>query len=392
MTLKLKHEELVDFNLRSKKMLRTYWIFISIIILTEFVIFLLLVKNDVLNNPEDEYFNSYTKYFTDKLLIPTFINGTTMLAATICVELFRRLKKYFFQALTLQISITIIAYIITYIHSSVSGIYMSFTFPIILALIYIDKKPIIFSSVLSLGGYLTAYFVFLKDLDIQGKIRHGFMETASTIAFFIISFFISFEILKRQEELVKNITEEKQKSRIDSLTGFMNHASFYEMLDIKIKEFRDVQKTTGNAIPLSIIVWDIDNFKNVNDTYGHSAGDTVILALVDSICMHIGDKDMAFRYGGEEFTLISSRRKEELFDIAEKIRTDFISRSKTDCFPKGTTISGGICTMVENDFFGRREFFSAADEALYKAKRNGKNMTVIYQNESKNIDVDVSNK
>ena len=158
----------------------------------------------------------------------------------------------------------------------------------------------------------------------------------------------------------------------DPLTGVYNRFAMEKNLK------REMELSTRNRTPLSMIVLDVDFFKNINDTYGHASGDCVLKHLTQCIHDCARDSDMLFRYGGEEFMLLlNNTSREGTVQLADRIRQTI---EETVCFCDGksisTTVSMGISELVEND--NRDSFFKRADKALYQAKESGRNR-VIFQ-------------
>lgn len=156
----------------------------------------------------------------------------------------------------------------------------------------------------------------------------------------------------------------------DSLTDLWNHGYFQYVFDEKLSLAKE------RLSFLSLIMLDIDNFKNYNDTWGHQKGDE-ILAKMSKIVIDSSRKvDCVCRYGGEEFAIIlpdSSKRDASL--IAERIRANIEQHSfiQEQGHPvQKITVSLGVATFPE-DGGGKAELIQAADEALYEAKRHGKN-------------------
>lgn len=178
--------------------------------------------------------------------------------------------------------------------------------------------------------------------------------------------------LDRQLALVEGEREANRASMLDSLTRLLNHAAFYDQLD------RHILRQTRGGGGFCLLVFDIDNFKRVNDQYGHDTGDQVLLALVDAMNGAVGEGDLAFRYGGEEFTVLTGRGLEESYALSETIRAGFAERAARLDPPITITVSAGLCRYDPDYSYGRREFFASADEALYEAKRTGKDKTVIW--------------
>jgi diguanylate cyclase len=131
-------------------------------------------------------------------------------------------------------------------------------------------------------------------------------------------------------------------------------------------------------LPLVLMMIDADNFKLLNDEYGHLAGDKVLYFLAQSIKSIIRSGDNVYRYGGEEFAVVLNRcDQEQSFAIADKIRSKI---EHSHLIYSGRTIhvtvSVGVTTHQHGDTF--EELFSRADEALYSAKKARKNCTIVF--------------
>jgi diguanylate cyclase (GGDEF)-like protein len=165
----------------------------------------------------------------------------------------------------------------------------------------------------------------------------------------------------------------------DALTDLWNHGYFQRVFDEELRHSKE------QASYLSLIILDIDNFKNYNDTWGHQKGDAM-LTQISSILTESSRKiDWVCRYGGEEFTVIlpKATRKDAML-IAERIRANieqFKFASTSDSPPQKITVSLGISTFPD-DGTTKSELIKAADEALYDAKRQGKNRSAFFQSKS----------
>lgn len=176
------------------------------------------------------------------------------------------------------------------------------------------------------------------------------------------------------EHLLKVKSEEIEKlSRIDGLTGLYNRRYFEEI-------FNQQWKTAArNAIPISIIIGDVDYFKTVNDTYGHQAGD----AFLQEIARLLGriikrETDVIARYGGEEFViLLLNLDTGETRKLAEQIRSEMENlRFPYEGQHISATISLGAASCIPGKQSQKEEFLKAADEALYRAKNLGRNHVI----------------
>lgn len=157
-----------------------------------------------------------------------------------------------------------------------------------------------------------------------------------------------------------------QSALRDPLTGLYNRSAMDSAL------YREILLARRNNAPLSLILLDIDNFKDINDSHGHAAGDTVIRALTDRLTACVRKSDILSRFGGEEFSiLMNSTDQHGARLLAERIclavRTMPCQTSGGDV---SFTVSAGVATLGahEND----RHFFERADAALYEAKRSGR--------------------
>jgi diguanylate cyclase (GGDEF)-like protein len=157
---------------------------------------------------------------------------------------------------------------------------------------------------------------------------------------------------------------------IDPMTGLYNRRSFEDSLT---KEIESVENTGEKSF---IAIFDIDHFKEVNDTYGHSNGDIVIKALCKMMKEKSKDVGLSFRYGGEEFVvLFHDVELSKVMNVVEDIRTEFRCYYFHFMNKDGITCSCGIAEYTPGE--SSKAWFNRADSALYKAKETGRNRTVI---------------
>ena len=153
----------------------------------------------------------------------------------------------------------------------------------------------------------------------------------------------------------------------DPLTGIGNRAAMTSMLH------REIELAFRHNRSLGVIMMDIDHFKNVNDQYGHLAGDGVLQSLVECMDNTVRITDMLFRYGGEEFVILMPETNEAgVLRLAKRIRRriEKLETVVNDNTIKAT-VSLGITNLHETD--DEKSLFARADDALYKAKREGRN-------------------
>jgi len=178
------------------------------------------------------------------------------------------------------------------------------------------------------------------------------------------------ELERESIDLHSKLDSEKQGARIDPLTGIANRKSFEE---------RFAQQIAGKpnaAVAVVMLLWDLDNFKMVNDSYGHRAGDRVLQSVAACFMAAVRGNDFVARIGGEEFVMLLSGTKiAQALLIANQVRSAVEAlRFHFRGTPVRVTVSCGLAELQENDLAGSA--FDRADSALYRAKHGGKNLCV----------------
>ncbi len=163
-----------------------------------------------------------------------------------------------------------------------------------------------------------------------------------------------------------------QSTYTDSLTGVYNRTALHKAFD------REWKLARRQRAPLSILILDIDYFKKINDTYGHAAGDKVLIKIADCLRKTVRSSDMIFRYGGEEFVILLSNTHPEGADLlAERLRRAIRGIDCTDVAP-GLCITTSIgVASLDHPEETAEQLFKRADDALYQAKRRGRDQVVI---------------
>ncbi|MFP4499926.1 MAG: diguanylate cyclase [Candidatus Hydrogenedentota bacterium] len=201
----------------------------------------------------------------------------------------------------------------------------------------------------------------LADLTVptpEGKRIH----VDVTVTFIAVNaerlIFFAFKDVTDKVQVEQQLADAAQR---DALTGLFNKRSFQNRIEAAVARARNKQ------IPLSLLFLDLDNFKHCNDTYGHQAGDKLLVAVGETIDKSVRTtRDEGFRLGGDEFAvlLLGADRENSLY-VAERIQSEFRKYETL-----GTTMSIGIVQYTED--LQVETFMRAADEALYKAKGAGK--------------------
>lgn len=195
-----------------------------------------------------------------------------------------------------------------------------------------------------------------------------------------------------REKLIVQLSEEikerqraedglKQLARTDPLTGLFNRRHFFEIAG------HEFAKAIRHQRPLSAIIFDVDLFKDINDTFGHVIGDQVLVHIGTLLSNNVRKTDIAARYGGEEFILLLPETDSTgAKNLAEQLRTllecsPVQVRNERILFTVSIGASGKDADQPMETF---DQLILQADEALYSAKRSGRNQVVFYQPENGN--------
>lgn len=229
------------------------------------------------------------------------------------------------------------------------------------ARIYLEPGNILFDTASDFNSSIKKIEYILKEQNDKSWDLYQWNENLGGIIF-------------QKESTIKEIEQNKSQleqenkaldkiTKMDSLTQLYNHKYIYERLEQEINKARTFNKK------LSVVMFDIDHFKSVNDNYGHQTGDKVILAVTHTLKELCRKVDILGRYGGEEFlAILPDTDLDGAFLSAERIRNKILSLE----FEEGLkiSISGGLAQFKDEDALA---LVKKADELLYKAKENGRN-------------------
>jgi diguanylate cyclase (GGDEF)-like protein len=218
------------------------------------------------------------------------------------------------------------------------------------------------------------------DINAKLKVIAGTLEKKTTFEYEdqvslqgqLASMTEKVDLLEKQSKsFEKRIQEQQEKSLQDALTKLNNRAAFDEYFE------REIERFHNKKFELAIVVMDLDDFKRINDTYGHTAGDKTLQVISSTLRKYIGKEAFIARYGGEEFVLIFSGINQE--NLLEKLNKLRLQVAKLPFKFRGSkvsiTTSMGASHIQQND--NVHMAFERADGALYQAKEKGKN-NVIY--------------
>ncbi|WP_219835938.1 diguanylate cyclase [Paenibacillus sp. R14(2021)] len=346
----------------NRMLLNGFW---SILVITVVLECLYLTITEV---PTGQFIRAY-------MLKPSAFQFTTLLIAETGLRVLR--GKY--QDYILILTSAVLAFIIVFIHNSINYLLLALFLPVMVSIFYFQNKKLLFALVNTLSSLFLLYWTndFIhQDITLIGL-------TTISVMFCVFSL-VAWGILSRGRELLnhlKSYFESNQQllvktiwmdklAKTDALTDLYNHITFHEYFE------RLIDQHEQNGLPLQLAIVDIDNFKHVNDTYGHRAGDAVLKSVADLIRAKVSANDFVARYGGEEFAvLFTDKASESAFVAVEQIREE-IAKVVHEAFGgKPVTVSIGYAEYTSGE--GKEHFFNRVDTALYKAKSTGKNRTIV---------------
>jgi diguanylate cyclase (GGDEF)-like protein len=192
--------------------------------------------------------------------------------------------------------------------------------------------------------------------------------TALTLATLLYAVGTAFLILALVQD--RSIRFHKDAAALDPLTGLFNRRAFLESAQELIAE------RTGDRRPVTVLMFDLDNFKGINDRYGHAIGDETLRAFAKTACANMRVDDVIGRLGGEEFAAVVPGDGAIAVGIAERVRAAFEqAAAEVAGRPINATVSIGAAWTVENVSAGL--VLADADAALYRAKAAGRNRVVL---------------
>ncbi len=227
--------------------------------------------------------------------------------------------------------------------------------PISLLAWYSGRRDAYFISILS-GIVLMIADFKSDDYDMPYSIA-AWNTTAAVLYYLLISYFLS--------TIRKLYDNEKIFARTDPLTGAINRRYFYKLAVNEIERSQRFQR------PVSLAYIDIDNFKTINDTLGHSAGDELLKIVTGSIRENLRIYDVLSRLGGDEFAILLPETGEDhVCEVINKIQNILMDDVRKNRWP--ISLSIGVVTCRDNNYTFD-ELVKTADAVMYSVKENGKN-------------------
>lgn len=269
-----------------------------------------------------------------------------------------------------------------------------------------DKKIllILFSQSSYFFGILNDFFVASRVYNFFYLSEYSFLVVILVMSYVLLNDFVNLhieveqnninlekKILERTNKIKKLNDELKYLVEIDPLTGIYNRRFFIEYFELEVKraaneiKYNRLKPDKPSAMNFGLAIFDVDNFKRINDTFGHIIGDRVLIEIVNLVKRYIFTRDIFCRYGGEEFVLLFTRISSSgIIKALEKIRKG-IERNPFYLDDTGNsykiTISIGAVTFDEvSETNNYNDILKIADERLILAKKSGKNKIIYKSN------------
>jgi diguanylate cyclase (GGDEF)-like protein len=353
----------IDDRLWSRKIINSVWI----IILLEFIAASAAITFTFFTNPD---------IFMHDLIHRTLIPSACLVLINLIAELawkFFKAIDYIMMLVFISIPATLILFL-----PMMQGIQNILFISILGTAFYFDHKKVVISCILTI---LTFGLLYMTIDTVRARIN--VYDIILTITVFICCMVLALGIVTRGMNLLqrlKQTMEDKQElhvqnilndhlNKIDALTGLYNHKTFHEYMD------RLIEQNQLNKFPLYLAMLDIDNFKHVNDTYGHWAGDILLKEVAATIKRQVTLNDPSFRAGGEEFAvLFIDHPADAVFRMVESIREEISEINVPELRGHRVTISIGLMRFEAG--MDKYTWFNHTDNCLYHAKRTGKNKVV----------------
>ncbi len=359
----------LSFERWREKIIRIFYLIIGLIFIVEIVVFLALRPHGLL----DEGFSDF-QYVIKYITYPTIINIIIVLTC-------HRINQMKFQDSTknyaIPLSVSLLAAVISFVHSDVGAILTIFSVPVFLTILFGKKNM---TGVITIINGILLLFSIIHS-SIYRESIYFFLDAAVAFTLLVSAYLISSVLIaynKANSDYIFSSYQTQlslnEQARNDSLTGLYNQRAFHSLLKISMEKARKAKA------PLSLAIIDLDDFKEINDTYGHLAGDRVLLHFTTLMKQQCKDGDAYIsRYGGDEFAVIFPRASKELAYLKlESLRQRCRQVPSIKTGTNQISFSAGIAYFIDGEM-NETLLFHRADSALYQAKEKGKGQTIVFQ-------------
>lgn len=358
----------LSLDLWREKIIRVFYFIVALVLIVEVVVFLVFRERQLLQN---EYMD--LQYIAKYIVLTTLLNIVFVFICKIVnsLKIKKSLKNY-----TLLAGFSLMAGILAFIHSDNEAILCIFIIPVFLTIIFVDKQLTGIITILNCALLVFSAIHTTASSDSEYIYRY----IAVAFSLMVCSYWIC-NVMIEYNKVTSDYIYESYKAQVtlneqaqnDPLTGLYNKKVFQALL----KE--SMEKAIEQKTPLSLAIIDLDNFKEINDSYGHLEGDHVLVCFSDILKKQFLDSEAYIaRYGGDEFAVIFPTISKELAYLKlESLRQRCSQLPETQVRTGELSFSAGISHYMEGEA-SEMLLFHQADSALYLAKENGKGQIAVF--------------
>lgn len=265
------------------------------------------------------------------------------------------------------------SFVVSLFHRDYIVALCSFVFPIILSAMYNDQTLLKRSLWMALFSLTTTAVVLFFENKLDLTTSLNIVVLYGYVAVSYLSGIISIKFSQRNfsvitDQLMAN-SDLESKIVLDQMTGLYNHKAFHREMEMLVDK---------NDRDCCIAMVDVDDFKKVNDTYGHDAGDKVLIFLANVLKENCEINDYPCRYGGEEFAVIFTEKTIRDATLRMQNALKMFSEHQFEFTDSHITFSCGIASLRAGET--KEQFFNRADNCMYMSKKNGKNRVTTENN------------
>lgn len=359
----------LSFDLWREKIIRVFYIIVALIFIVEVVVFLVFRGHGLLDEGSTDL-----HYITRYIVLPTILD--TMLVFT-CQRINSMNIKSQIKNYSILIMASLMAAVIAFIHYIIGAVMTIFIIPVFLTVLFSKKKMTRVITIIN--AILLVFSAIHYAMDFSSSI-YFHLNLAVAFTLMVSAYLISNVLIEYNKANNDYIYESyrtqlslNEQAQSDSLTGLYNQKTFQSLLKSSMDEAKD------HKFPMSLAIIDLDDFKEINDTFGHLEGDQVLLHFTNLLKQQLKDGEAYIsRYGGDEFAIIFPTSSKELAYLKlEALRQRCRQVPQSQIRSGEIRFSAGISHYMEGDM-NETLLFHQADSALYRAKDNGKGQTVVY--------------
>ena len=347
-----------------KQLTNVHALTVSTVSLFEIIGYLVLVRSGA------EKLSFENRYLWLCVILPICVNVITHMLARIFVN-HPRIHRHRKNTIIITAAL-ITSFVVAVLHKEYIITSCAFVFPIMLSAMFNDRKLLKTSLISSLFILICVAIAFEYDhtATLVTRLNLFVLFGFAIVSYFCGVIFIRFSL--QNSQLIQNQAEHNEKLRDDVLrdqmTGLYNHSAFVN----------ELERLTQGGDEFCLAMLDIDDFKQINDTYGHDSGDEVLIYLAEQMRQCCPEGTIPYRYGGEEFAMIIRNLSA---DESYRMLSNLLKAVRKHTFAfsgKSITFSAGLGSYTGGT---GEAFFESVDQALYRSKKTGKNKITMVKNE-----------